>query len=424
MTIPMLPRLIDTSMPTHRIRAYFIQFLIFSYVVYRYLSRSYESYGFLPESSFSYPRWWIADLWKWPVLHFSTFQFVYNWIPHPSADQIRIIQYLIVLAALAGLAGIGVKYAAGICFVLASHLEGIAISADAEISGATVMLASLLLILFTPKRAFYALGINYNNSYSIESTFLVFNFSLLLAIFYFLPGLNKIVDCGLNWPFTVRLYLAASNVLQSSFLYNQRFSFVPLVQTQQYYMVSVLGGLTTLFAELAALVFVTTCRYKFLIVSLLIGMHTFVYLMVGINFTGNSILLLGVLDISIFAENAFVVFDDRCNFCVACKNMLNSLRPLGVKFIGISQIGKTLTEGDKKRIDISRCRKAICFIRPSDICYGSSSISSLLLKSILFPLGLLMHLIPFNFISALAYHLVSRNRYRIMGKCDSDNCEL
>lgn len=418
------PILINTSSPLHKHRGFFIQFLVFLYTAYRYLSRSYESYGFLPESSFSYPREWLADLWQFPALHFSTFQFIYNWLPHPSADQIRVIQYLIVFAAFAGLIGFKARYSAVVCFVLAVHLEGIAISADAEISGGTVLLASLLLFIFTPSRAFYSLGKKSKNNYSLESTFLVFNFSLLLALFYFLPGLNKIIDCGLNWPFTVRLDLEALSVIESSYLFNERFSFLPLVETQQFYVVSVVGGFFTLFAELAALMFVTNFRYKFILVSLLISMHTFVLLMVGINFTGNSILLLGVLDCSVFSEKALIVYDDNCNFCIASVNLLKRFKPSGITFLGISKATDSLNPKDILRIDFPRCKKALCLIRNGDICYGSSAISSFLLKTRIFPVGLFMHVVPFNFISASVYEIVSRNRYKIMGKCSSGQCQI
>ena len=148
-------------------QGYIIQFLIFSYSIFRYLSRSYESYGFLNDQSFSYPRWWLADLYPLPISHFSTFQFIYDFFPRLNPDNLMYIQYLIVVFSIFGLLGILPRLSAFVSFILATHLEGILISSDAEISGGTCLFACLILIVLCKKNSLYRINKIFSVKYKI-----------------------------------------------------------------------------------------------------------------------------------------------------------------------------------------------------------------------------------------------------------------
>ena len=87
---------------SYSFHAYIIKALIFLYSIYRYTSRSYESYGFLKEDSFSYPRWWTTSQYPLPLSHFSTFQFIYKYIPHINDSQITSLQYILVFFSFLG----------------------------------------------------------------------------------------------------------------------------------------------------------------------------------------------------------------------------------------------------------------------------------------------------------------------------------
>lgn len=406
----------------YNIRSYWIQFLVFGYCLFRYSSRSYEAYGLIDPTRVLYQRWWVADLWQLPALHFSSFQFIYDFIPYPGTSQIRVIQYGICIFSILGLIGIIPRISSIILFLSTVHLEGILISADAEISGGTVLIAVLLLFPFTPNAAFYRL-LPFNikaQSRTRSANFLVINYCLILGLFYFLPGINKIVDCGLNWPLTVRLDLLAVDKIQTQYFFNVRYVSSWITETQVSFVVSVLGGTVTLMAELAAIMFITNFRYNYLIVSLLIAMHSFVYLIAGINFTGNSLLLLGVINISTPFEKANIYFDDKCNFCTKSIKILQHLKPKNIEYVKLSSIKDTQNLSFSKE----RCQKAICLTTDSDTMYGYNSIANLFLRSNFSLVGIAMHIIPLNLLGILLYYVIAKNRYLIAGKCKNDSCIL
>ena len=422
----------DLSLKTANIRSFYIQILVFGYALFRYSSRSYEVYGLLDKADFIYPRWTVGDLWAVPPLHLTTLQFIYDFLPYPTPEQIRLLQYLICFLSVIGIFGIAPKISSWGVFILASHIEGLLISSDAEISGATVLLACLLLFCFCPNSAFFS--IRASRRYSLcrktrASTFLVFNYSLILALFYFLPGVNKIIDCGLNWPVTVRLDLLSIDVSQTQYFFNARHSFGWLVSTQTSLVSSIVGGIFTLVAELLAVVFVTNFRYKYLLVNVLILMHFFVYSIAGINFTGNSFLLLGVLGVDLFVAKATVIYDDRCAFCVKSIGVMRRLSPFNVSYLGVSRL-QEVEASLGHSIDLVRCKRAICLCvgkdgdSDGDVMYGFNVIAHLLARSYLMPFGILMFFPPFNLLGVVFYYLVSKTRYLIAGTCDDGSCLL
>ena len=412
---------------TEYIRSYIIQLLVFSYTIYKYLSRSYETYGIIPSDLLNYPRWWIADLYKLPALHFSTFQFIYDSIPHPNAALIRIIQYLIVGFSFSGLIGIYPKISAFITFILAIHLEGIFISADAEISGGTILLISLLIISISPTKALYKINkINKLSNRSNESSTLVFLFCLAMGIYYFLPFLNKLLDTGF-FPLSLRLDLAAESIRERQFLFNFDFSVPFLVNTQTSAFLSFISGLVVWLSQLASILFITNFRYKYLLVITHIVMHTMVYFMVGINFTGNSILLLAILDWGSLFQKGNLYYDDKCNFCIRCRDILKKyIKPTNIIYEPLSSLEnkRILPNHYNKSLNIRRAEKAIALESESDIMYGFNTIAALLLRSKFFIFGLIMYLPPINLLGIILYKIISDNRYLLAGKCDSGQCKL
>tara|TARA_B100000242_G_C43055458_1_gene493962 strand:- start:18787 stop:20094 length:1308 start_codon:yes stop_codon:yes gene_type:complete len=411
-------------------QAYLIQALTFFYTIYRYLSRSYESYGFLPHDSFTYPRWWLADLYPLPLSHFSTLQFIYRYIPHIDADLIAKFQYFIVIFAFFGLIGFLPRISAIISFLLTIHLEGILISADAEISGGTILFLSLLLIAISPKDALYRLWkFNPINDKSEEASFLIFSFSLIIGIWYFSAGVNKLVDIGLNWPFTLNIHWLAKSVQQKQFLFNQRLSYPSFTLSQLSPILSVFSGFFTLISELGSILFITKFRYKYIIVFFLISMHTAVYFLAAINFTGNTILLLGILNWNSLCEKEIIIFDDKCRFCQNSINFIKKfIKPKNLKYMELSKVDSSQFDlkknGMNEQFNIRRARQAIALISENDLMYGYNTISNILVRSPFFLVGLLMYLPPINLLGILIYKIIAKNRYLLSGKCESDNCQI
>lgn len=415
---------------SYSLHGYIIQALIFSYSIYRYSSRSYESYGFLPEGSFSYPRAVLSIFYPLPLSHFSTFQFIYKYIPHINADQISIIQYIIILSSFLGLLGILPRFTGLISFLSAIHLEGILNSADAELSGGTILFISLLLISISPKNALYHIGrFRPINEKSGSSSFIIFGFSLVIGIWYFSAGLNKIIDSGINWPFTLNIHLLAASVLEKQFLFNQRISYPYFTTTQLSAILSIFSGVFTLLSELGSILFITKFRYKYIILFFIISMHTAVYFLAGINFTGNTILLLGILNWNSLIEKEVLIFDDKCNFCLSCINFIRKyIKPFNLKYVQLSKVKDGKFEfkkyGMRKDLSIRRAQKAIGLVSEKDVMYGYNTIANLLIRSPFFIFGLLMYIPPINLLGIVVYKFISDNRYLIAGSCDSGNCKI
>ena len=415
----------DFKSPTEVVHGYVIQLLTFGYVIYKYSSRSYESYGFLAPDAFNYHRWWLADLWPVPASHFSTFQFIYNIFPHPSVDIIALIQYAIIISGILGIFGIGPKICSGVIFLLASHLDGIMISADAETSGGSIMLATTLLFLFIPYKAFYhfrpkkQLSISLSKAL-VDTTTLVLSFQLIVGIFYFFAGINKIVDVGPHWPFTVRIDLLAESVKENQFLVTERYSWPLFVELNTSYILSTLSAFVALACELLALTFITVFRYKYIIVTLIIWMHIAIYLLMGINFIGNCFLVLGVLDWGSITRKATIIYDDECNFCrSSIKYTRHHIKPYSIIYRPLSTLGNHSKCALTNRISLRRTHAAMALVSSGDIMYGFNSVANLLLRSRFFLLGILMHMMPINFVGMILYKIIAKNRYLIAGRCDS-----
>lgn len=415
---------------SYSLNSFVIQALIFSYSIYRYASRSYESYGILPEDSFSYPRWWLADLYPLPISHFSTFQFIYKYIPHIDSYTISIFQYIIILTSLLGLIGFLPRLSAIISFIFSIHLEGNLLSTDAEFSGGTILLISLLLISISPKNALYRLSKLKPISHKSEgASFLIFSFSLVIGIWYFSSGINKLVDSGPQWPFTLNINLLANSAQQSQFLFNQRFSYPNFTATQLSPILSIFSGIFSLLAELGAILFITKFRYKYIFFFIIIGFHTAVYFVAGINFTGCTILLFGILNWNSLLERQVIIFDDKCEFCIGSINFIKKyIRPRNLKYIQLSKIENGEFDfkkyGIRNELNIRRAHKAIALISENDLMYGYNSISNLLVRSPFFLIGLLMYIPPINLLGILIYKFISKNRYLFSRKCKSNNCKI
>src|SRR5262245_3584093 len=74
---------------------YLLQAVGFLYLAWRFASRSYVVYGILPDEAFDFPRPYQTELWPVPWLHFTTFQFLYDFVPRPGPEGIRLMQYAV-----------------------------------------------------------------------------------------------------------------------------------------------------------------------------------------------------------------------------------------------------------------------------------------------------------------------------------------
>ncbi len=143
--------------PAPPLPVYIMQAVVFAYGLWRFMSRDYTVYGFLPDHMFNFPRHFNYELWPVPLLHVSTFQFIYQVIPRPTPEVIAALQWAICIACTVGLIGMVPKGMAWLAFLLSAHLTGFAQASNADIDGGTLFLMAMLILALSPSHNFYGI---------------------------------------------------------------------------------------------------------------------------------------------------------------------------------------------------------------------------------------------------------------------------
>lgn len=278
---------------------YLLQFTAFAYFAYRYASRPFQSYGLLPEDAFVFPRKDVFILWgNLPPAFFTTFQFIYWLIPRPGPGAIDLMQLTIVLSCLAGMLGLWPRTAARLAFLLGLHLVGFMQASNAETEGGEVALVAMLILSLSAKEAFYSHSHGFHpGRRAVENHWPLFLLMGMVGAFYFTSGLNKLVDIGPLWPFQLHLDRGAAASLRDSVFLTARYSHPFFLKSfAGHPVLSAVGGMATLLAELAAGLLLVVPTVRIYCVLTLIAMHLFVYGCFGINFLGSSVILLLCFD--------------------------------------------------------------------------------------------------------------------------------
>ena len=296
----------DESPPLH---FYIIQFVSFAYLLYRFASRDYTVYGFFPHDTFEIYGW-TEVLWPVPFRYILSGHFIYLFIPRPSPDTLFVLQIIVVSSCLLGIFGVKPRVFAITAFVFAVHITGFMQGADAPLDGGTIALCSMLVLALSPTRSFYSLtngapltvrGANYQ-----WPVFLLF---LIVGGFYTAAGLNKIVDVGPQWPFTLHLERLVIFNLENSLFVSSRYANIDVMLMHSSYALSVFGGVVTMIGEIGFISILFLPRYRLFFVTSMISLHVLVFLMAGINFVGSSAILLLCLDYNSIARKLDVHYD-------------------------------------------------------------------------------------------------------------------
>ena len=136
-----------------------IQFVVFSYIIYRLISRDYSVYGLVPEEYFNYPRAYTNVYPNWIVQIFNT-HWIYWFLDYPNNNTLKFLQNSGIIISAMGLIGIFPRICALISFILLTHLTGFIQATNAEIEGGTLLLVSLLVLTVSiPSQSFFRLGL-------------------------------------------------------------------------------------------------------------------------------------------------------------------------------------------------------------------------------------------------------------------------
>ena len=145
-------------------------------------------------------------------------------------------------------------------------------------------------------------------------------------------------------------------------------------------------------------------------------MHLSIYLTSGINFIGNSFLLIAILDWNSLLEEEKIYYDDKCVFCIRCVDFIKKwIKPYKLEYRKLSELNNSENLNSEDNINIkinqSRAKKAIALASEDDVMYGFNTIANILLRSKLFVIGLFMYLPPINLLGIIFYKFISKNRY-------------
>ena len=158
-------------------------------------------------------------------------------------------------------------------------------------------------------------------------------------------------------------------------------------------------------------------------------MHLSIYLTSGINFIGNSFLLIAILDWNSLLEEEKIYYDDKCVFCIRCVDFIKKwIKPYKLEYRKLSELNNSenLNSEDNFNIKINqgRAKKAIALASEDDVMYGFNTIANILLRSKYFVIGLFMYLPPINLLGIIFYKFISKNRYLFLNnKCNDGSCD-
>ncbi len=397
---------------------YMMQFFGSLYMIYRLLSRDYSFIGFFSPESQIYARGLFHELFPIPISYFTTFQFIYKVIPFPSPLAIDILQYLIVFSSVMIILGLVPKLFSIISFLIYIHIIGLMQSIEGEIDGGTVLIILFFILSISPKNYFYSFG-----KFNIQKTQLNWPpFLLLLFVgsFYSMAGLNKIIDVGFYFPFSLdlekwNLYATQKSIFLSTRNFFPDFTSYPIMLNSFF---SDISGIITLIVELFFLTILFIPRFRFFFVVSMIIMHILVYYTHAINFLGSSIILLLCFDWNIFIRKINLVYDDDCGFC---KNSLSFIKKFDF-FNRITQTPSYQIKENKFDLDIKRLDKEMGAVdENSEVFYGADAFEQVFSKVILFwPLAILMKFPLGMFFSRSIYRLIANNR----SKLSNEGCDI
>ncbi len=254
------------------------------YLLWRMLSRNYAVYSFTESAYLKSDRLYLnfSELLIKPY-ELVSFQFIHRIISVPSYTTIFNIQLLLISMCIVGIILKNNKFISLLVLILTLYLSGFVLMTGAEIDGSETLICALIAIF----------SFNYFDKQSKLIPLLGFNW--LIGFYYFSSGLNKLIDVGVSfiWDLNLdeRILVSKLESFHLSGRYtNEIFRYLEISPI----MSNVAGLLTILFELSMILVFLNSKYVKYSVLGL-IGLHSLVFLLVGINFTGSTVFLLLLL---------------------------------------------------------------------------------------------------------------------------------
>jgi len=150
----------------------------------------------------------------------------------------------------------------------------------------------------------------------------------------------------------------------------------------------------------------------------MILLHYFVLKMAGINFLGNSILLLLCLDWNVYLKKITVYYDQDCGFCT--KSVLFLKRFTFNKKIHF------LPNTSNSKLSSEKLKAAIGALDEDGQTYYASEVFEQITSrsSILYPISILFKLPGVIYLSDILYKEIARRRTSISKMIGADQCSI
>ena len=343
-----------------------IQAFVFLYVAYRLISRDYSVYGFIDNDYFFNFGRFNVGLYPPIILKLINFHWIYYFIDYLSPNAITNLQKLLVLFSLSGFLGFLPRRCAMIIFFGYLHIIGYMQATNSEIDGGTLVFIGLLTVIISPN----LYSIKNNNSFKKhnDNRWPVYIFLMLVGSFYLFAGLNKIIDIGINWPFTLDLDKFIYVIKERSVFLSSRLTHPKFIDIYKYNLFSIIAGFVTIIGELGMISILFFPRGRLFFISSMVILHTLSYYSMGINFMGSIVILLLCFDINALFRTSVVYYDQDCGFCTKSINVIKKFNYFNLVSFKPLQSIKDGDNGFSK----SRLKKEIGLLEENgDVYYGS-----------------------------------------------------
>lgn len=287
---------LEPALPYH---FWLMQLTGFVYFAFLFASRDYTGFGLIDPEFFDYSRCYLVEYLPIELIRWTTLHFIYFVVPLPGVQFLEVLQYTIVLAGLAGAIGLWPRKCAWVSLLIGLHLSGFVSATNSPFDGTMLPLCMMLCIALAPARAHYALfpvqAIRRGRLLA-DYQWPVWLLMFLAAGFYTICGLDKLIEIGPHWAFVLHLEKYAARAAEMALFNNNRLVDPVVAGMQNSYVGGVAGAWLTLIAEAGCLAILFVPRYRLIMIGTLSAFHVLVFLISGINFLGNIVVLALCLD--------------------------------------------------------------------------------------------------------------------------------
>lgn len=387
-------------------------------MIYRLLSRDYSHLGLFQAQYRTYSRGLWHELFPVPLSYITSFQFIYEFIPYPSPPTIKFIQLLIVLFSFFLLFGILPRLSAQISSILYIHVLGMMQSIDGEIDGGTLLVVLFLILSISPSNYFYKL-LGKTNNKELKN-WPIFLLLVFVGCFYSFAGINKLIDVGFGFPFTLNLNNLGVHTIEKSIFLSSR-NYFPSLTSSNFILntnLSVISGFFTLICEIGFFTLIFLPRYRFFLIFTMIFMHIIVYFSAAINFLGSSLILILCFDWNILQRKITLVYDNDCGFC---KNSLRIVKKFDW-FNRLSLVPSCSNNNYTNVLDVNRLNFEMAAVEENkEIYYGADAFEQVFSKVPLFWfIAIIMKIPGAIYVSRFVYKYIAKNRQKL----SSEGCNI